>query len=408
VFNTLWNTYAFFCNYARLDGFDPKSAPVPYADRPDIDRWLLSDLQLLVRLARERLENFDVAAVVRRAEKFVDDLSNWYVRRNRRRFWRARGVDDRDKLAAYQTLREALMTLCQLLAPVIPFLTEVMYRDLVAEQDPGAPESVHLCDYPRPRDELIDEELSRQIAVITSCVSGALGLRNEQQLRVRQPLAELTALTGDAEAIAALERFEAQLLDELNVKALEIISSVEGVEQLELVPDMRKLGPKHKSDAGKVAEAVRSLDPSAAARAVEAGEALAVNVDGREVRVAPDEVAVRRQTPEHLAVAEAEGVMLILDTRITAELEAEGWARDTVRHVQQLRKEIDLNIEDRIHLHYATDSDALARAIETWREYIMAETLSLRMERGEGEGTSKTVRIGGTDLTIQVAKAPAH
>ena len=407
VFSTLWNTYAFFCNYARLDGFDPKSAPVPYAERPDIDRWLLSDLQLLVRLARERLEDFDVASVVRRAEKFVDDLSNWYVRRNRRRFWRARGVDDRDKLAAYQTLHEALVTLCQLLAPLIPFLTEVMYRNLVAEQELGAPASVHLCDYPRPRDELIDEELSRQIAVITSCVSAVLGLRNEQQLRVRQPLAELTALTGDAEAIAALERFEAQLLDELNVKALEIISSAEGVEQLELVPDMRKLGPKHKSDAGKVAQAVRSLDPSAAARTVEAGEALAVNVDGREVRVAPDEVAVRRQTPEHLAVAEAEGVMLILETRITPELEAEGWARDTVRHVQQLRKEIDLNIEDRIHLHYATDSDALARAIETWRQYVMAETLSLRMEPGEGEGTSKTVRIGGADLTIQVAKATA-
>jgi len=360
-----------------------------------------------VRLARERLEDFDVAALVRRAEKFVDDLSNWYVRRNRRRFWRARGVDDRDKLAAYQTLHEALVTLCRLLAPVIPFLSEVMYRNLVAEQEPGAPASVHLCDYPQPRDELIDEELSRQIAVITSCVSAALGLRNEQQLRVRQPLAELTALTGDAEAIAALERFEAQLLDELNVKALEIISSAEGVEQLELVPDMRKLGPKHKSDAGKVAEAVRSLDPSAAARALEAGELLAVSVDGREVRVAPDEVEVRRQTPGHLAVAEAAGVMLILDTRITPELEAEGWARDTVRHVQQLRKEIDLNIENRIHLHYATDSDALARAIETWRQYVMAETLSLRMEPGEGEGTSKTVRIGGADLTIQVAKAPA-
>ena len=404
VFNTLWNVYAFFCNYARLDGFDPKSEPVPYGERPDIDRWLLSDLQLLLRLANERLAEFDVAAVVRQAEKFIDNLSNWYVRRNRRRFWRARGKDDRDKLAAYQTLHQALVALCQVLAPVIPFLTEAMYRNLVADQDSTAPASVHLCDYPTPKPELMDEELSRDMDVVTSTVSAVLSIRMTEQIRVRQPLSELVVAASDAGTVAALRRFEEQVLDEVNVKSLTFRESAEDMERVELVPKMAVLGPKHKAAADKVAEAIVSLDPSAAAK-LEAGEGAVVEVDGMQVVVAPDEVDVGRVMPENLARAEVDDAVLILNTDITPELRAEGWARDTVRHVQQLRKEVDLNIEDRIRLRYRTESDELARAIETWRDYIMGETLSLSVEAGAGEGAAKTVRIGGADLTIQVARA---
>jgi len=407
VFNTLWNVYAFFSNYARLDEFDPRAEPVPYDERPDMDRWLLSDLQLLVRTANERLTDYDVAALVRRAEKLVDDLSNWYVRRSRRRFWRARDEDDRDKLAAYQTLHEALVTLCKVLAPVIPFLTDFMYRDLVAEQDPEAPESVHLCDYPQPRDELIAEELSGDMDVVTSVVTAVLGLRMQAQLRVRQPLGELVAVTADADKRAALRRFEGPLLDELNVKSLHVRHEAGELERFQVVPNMRVLGPKHKSGAGKVAQAVKALDAAEAARTVQAGGELVVQVDGAEVRVTPDEVDVQRVTPENVAVAEAAGVMLVLNTEITPELRAEGWARDTVRHVQQLRKEADLNIEDRIRLHYATDSAELAAAVQAWRDYVMAETLSVSMEAGRGEGASKSVRIGDAEMTLCLARAEA-
>ena len=405
VFNTLWNVYAFFSNYARLDEFDPGAEPVPYAERPDMDRWLLSDLQLLVRTADERLADYDVAALVRRAEKFIDDLSNWYVRRSRRRFWRARSRDDRDKLAAYQTLHEALVTLCKVLAPVIPFLTEFMYRDLVAAQDPGAPESVHLCEYPQPNAALIDEDLSRHVDVVTSVVTAVLGLRMQEQLRVRQPLSELVAVTRDAGKQAALRRFEGPLLEELNVKSLHVRQDAGELERFEIVPNMRALGPKYKSEAGKVARALKALDAAEAARTVQAGGDLALSVDGMEVRVAPDEVDVHRLTPDNLAVAEAAGVMLVLNTQVTPALRAEGWARDTVRHVQQLRKEANLNIEDRIHLRYATESAELADAIEQWRDYIMAETLALSMAAGSGEGASKAVRIGGADLTLQLLVA---
>jgi len=405
VFSTLWNVYAFFCNYARLDGFDVASEPVPYAERPDIDRWLLSDLQLLVRTANERLEDFDVAALVRRAEKFVDDLSNWYVRRNRRRFWRAKGQNDRDKLAAYQTLHEALVTFCQAMAPVIPFLTEVMYGNLVAGQDAAAPQSVHLCDYPQPRAELIDEELSHDMDIVTSTVSAVLGIRMVEQVRVRQPLRELVAVTSDGAAAKALERFRDQMLDELNVKQLTVKGSAEGLGKLEILPNMAALGPRFKGQAGKVAAALKAMDAAAAAQAVEAGQPLSVLVDGEVLQVDAADVQVKREMPANLAVAQAAGVMLVLDTELTPELRAEGWARDTVRHVQQLRKDVDLNIEDRIDLRYATESAELSEAIETWRHHIMAETLSLSMQTGVTADDAKTVKIGGAELRIQVEKA---
>ena len=404
VFNTLWNVYAFFCNYARLDAFDLQAEPVPCAERPDIDRWLLSDLQILLRTANDRMAEFDVAAVVREAEKFIDDLSNWYVRRNRRRFWRAKGLDDRDKLAAYQTLHEALVTLCRVLAPVVPFITEAMYQNLVAEQTDAAPQSVHLCDYPEPNDERTDEALSRAMDVVTTSVSAVLGLRKERQLRVRQPLHELVAVGPEAER-AALRRFDKQVLEELNIKALTLRESTEGIERYVIVPNMSLLGPKHKSAAGKVAATLKSLDPAAVATAVEANEEVVLNVDGTECRVAPGEIEVRREMPENLAAVTLGAITLILDTTITPELQAEGWARDAVRHIQQLRKERDLNIEDRIHLRCATEAEELAQAIETWRDYIMAETLSLSMESEIGEGESKTIRIGSADVNIQIEKA---
>jgi len=405
VFITLWNVYAFFCNYARLDGFDIKAQPVPYDERPDIDRWLLSDLELLVRTANERMADYDVAACVRRAEKFIEDLSNWYVRRNRRRFWRTKRRDDRDKLAAYQTLREALVTLCKVLAPVIPFLTEAMYQNLVADQDETAPRSVHLCDYPTVRPELIDEELSGAMDVVTASVSAVLGLRKAHQIRVRQPLGRLVAVVANDRQAAALGRFEAQLLDELNVKTLTLEQTREHIDRLEVAPVMSVIGPRHKSAAGKVAAALGALHPAVVARALESGGDLEVNIDGVVQRIRSDEVEIRRELPSNLAATEASGITFLLDIEVTPALRREGWARDTVRHIQQLRKDMGLNIEDRIRSYYNTDADELAVAVETWRDYIMAETLSLSMTRSARQSRAKVVRIGGDELSIWIEKA---
>jgi len=405
VINTLWNIYAFFSNYARLDGFDLNAERVPVGERPDIDRWLLSDLQLLARLANDRLANFDVAALVRQAEKFIDDLSNWYVRRNRRRFWRAKSDDDRDKLAAYQTLHETLVTLCKILAPIIPFMTDDMYQNLVARQDESAPHSIHLCDYPEPDETLVDEQLSRAMDIVTGCVSAVLGIRKAKQIRVRQPLTELVGVTNDAVSISALNRFSAQILEELNVKKLTVKESEEGIANYQVIARMGILGPKYKGAAGKINAAIKALNPADVVAKVEAGEELAINVGGSQYLIAPEEIEVRREMPEHLTSAEAGSVTLILETEITPELLAEGWGRDTVRSIQQLRKDLDLNIEDRIKLRCETDSEELAKAIETWRDYIMAETLSVSMEQGIDDGEPNTVRIGGAELNLQIDKA---
>ncbi|MGD2174116.1 MAG: DUF5915 domain-containing protein, partial [Candidatus Brocadiaceae bacterium] len=274
----------------------------------------------------------------------------------------------------------------------------------VAEQDQDAPRSVHLCSYPQPDDGLIDERLSRDMEVVTATVSAALGIRNAEQVRVRQPLPELIAVTTEEWKARALERFERQILDELNVKQLTLQESTAGIERYELRPDMSELGPQYRDAAGRVAEAIRSLDPAEAAAALERGRNLAVNVDGMEHTITPDQVRVERRMPANLASAEVDGMTLILDTEISPELQEEGWARDTVRHVQQYRKERDFNIEDRIHLRCETDSGELADAIEKWRDYIMGETLALTMEPELQDGEAKAVEIGDATLRIQVER----
>jgi isoleucyl-tRNA synthetase len=218
VFGTLWNTFAFFVNYARLDGFDPQEAKVPVAERPEIDRWILSELQVLVAESRRGFEDYWISPFVRRAEEFIDDLSNWYVRRNRRRFWRSRGDDDRDKLAAYQTLYELLTTLTKVFAPLIPFLTERMHAKLRME---GDPESVHLCDFPEVDSSLIDEPLAANMRLLRDVVTEALALRSSAGIRVRQPLAELRVALADPMRREELRPLVSHLTEEINVKSVE-------------------------------------------------------------------------------------------------------------------------------------------------------------------------------------------
>jgi isoleucyl-tRNA synthetase len=224
MFGTLWNTFAFLVNYARLDGFDPQEPPVPVNERPDIDRWVLSELQGLVADARRGFEGYWISPAVRKSEEFIDDVSNWYVRRNRRRFWRSRGDDDRDKLAAYQTLYEVLTTLIKVLAPVVPFLTERIYSKLRLEEDP---ESVHLCDFPEIQENIVDERLSTDMRLLRDVVTEALALRSSAGIRVRQPLAELRVAIADSEQRSGLQDLVSHLTDEINVKRVELVDSLD-------------------------------------------------------------------------------------------------------------------------------------------------------------------------------------
>ncbi|HEX5272951.1 MAG TPA: isoleucine--tRNA ligase [Gemmataceae bacterium] len=399
----LWNTYAFFCNYARLDGFDAAEPHVPVADRPDIDRWILSDLQLLVKEARASFESFDVAAFCQEAETFVDDkLSNWYVRRNRRRFWKSeRGAD---KTAAYQTLYAVLVTLTKLCAPVMPFLAEEMYRNLVAGPDGR---SVHLADYPVANESLIDEQLSEDMDALLDLVTAGSAARNTVRIKVRQPLAEMKVRPGDESDRRAVERFADQIREELNVKAVTLHQENGPLLTVEVRANPKTLGQKGLGPRLKeVQAAVAAGDPVALAAKVRCGESVEFALPGGTVTLEPADFSVTMKAPEGWAGVDDRGTQVLVDARITEELKREGMARDSIRLAQDLRKQAGLQVEDRIVLFLGTQSAALRQAIDEHRAYIAAETLTARRSDtplGEGAPTAN-VKVDGQPLTIQLRK----
>jgi isoleucyl-tRNA synthetase len=403
VFGTWWNVYGFFANYARLDGFNPATPKIPPAERPELDRWILSELSSLVALARTRYPAFEVAAVVRRAEDFVEELSNWYVRRNRRRFWRPRDASDTDKLAAYQTLYECLVTLAKVLAPVIPFFTERLYQNLVRSQDPSAPVSVHLVDFPEADESLIDENLSAEVGAAMRVVSAGLGLRETRQVRVRQPLSRIMVVPSVEADRRALDRLADHIREELNVKAIEVLDALDEVARPVAKPNFKNLGPKFGPRAKAVAEAV----PAAADKLVKAfasGESCVVEVGGADCELTPEDVTISRELPGDLALREDGPLAVVLDFELTPELVAEGLARDVVRHVQELRKDSGLEMSDRIALAWESESEEIGAAIESWDAYIKAETLAESIDRGIEGPPQRTAEIGGSELALSLRK----
>jgi isoleucyl-tRNA synthetase len=427
----LWNTYAFFVNNARQakGGFDLGAPPVPVHERPDIDRWILSDLQKLVRTARKAFDEYNVMAFCLEAERFVDDkLSNWYVRRNRRRFWK--GEEGRDKQAAYQTLYTVLLTLTKLAAPAMPFLTEMMYQNLKAA---GDPESVHLCDYPQVKDSLIDDELSQHLDDLLRLVSLGLAARNAAGHKVRQPLAELRVEPRTLAELEAVVRFEDQLRDELNVKRVRLHLSAEKLELLKAAKEKYRLGSEvltHVDENPMLRQTVRLNPKTAKAKykgKSEAAAAALATMNGTTVadkmgsagrftllgvELGPEDLLFGWAGPDGWAglADQKRGTQVMIDTRITPELAREGKAREVVRHTQQARKDAGLEMEDRIVLYLHTESAELRQAIDAHRDYIAAETLTVRWSAGSlnGQGHGTDVKVDGQPLRIELNKAPTE
>jgi isoleucyl-tRNA synthetase len=395
----LWNCYGFFCNYARLDGFDPSAAQVPAKDRPDIDRWILSDLQLLVKTARESFEAFDVMSFCLAAEEFIDaKLSNWYIRVNRPRFWSKNAELDatglQGKRAAYQTLHTVLLTLCKLCAPVVPFLTESMWANLR-----GGAESVHLTDYPTADESLIDNALSQDMDAVLRVVSLGMAARNKVEINVRRPLAELR-VAGSAADTRAVGRFPDLITDELNLKRVTLMD-----EGGPLLTDAAKLNPK-------TAKARYKGKPDAAVAALALLDAAKVREELKAngkftllgVELSPDDVLFETTAPDGWAGYVDKGTQVLIDIRITPELKAEGMARDIVRSVQNARKDAGLDVADKIVLHLGTASAELHAAINTHRATIAAETQAVRWEEVQG-GHTAAVKVDGQELVIALQKA---
>jgi isoleucyl-tRNA synthetase len=404
----LWNSYAFFCNYARQEqgGFDLSAPAVPVRERPDIDRWILSDLQELIRTARQSFESFEVQKFCLAAEEYVDDkLSNWYVRRNKDRFWGSE--QSKDKLAAYQTLHTVLVTLAELFAPIMPFLSEEMYRNLV----PGPQDrSVHLCDYPTADESLIDGYLSAYTEALLRLVSLGSAARNTVKIKVRQPLAEMKIRPWEEIEVRAVEFFADQIRDELNVKKVTLHTGKEPLLTTEVKPNPKSLGPKVGSRMKEVLAALANMPAADLAAKVRAGELIELPLPGGSVMLEPADFWVTTKAPEGWAGVEDRRTQVVVDVRVSEELKREGMARDIIRHVNQLRKDAGLQIEDRIALRLGTESAELRQAIDAHRDYIAAETLTVRWSAeplGDGAHTAN-VKVDGQALTILLRRASAN
>ena len=453
----LWNSYAFFVNYARLDEFDPTpvlnvmclhgfrlepqaaatfddATPVPRpvaqrpnvvvagyippADRPEIDRWILSHLQALTTGICSALNEFNTPEACRLAAAFIDDLSNWYIRRNRRRFWRSKDASDTDKLAAYQTLYEVLVTLTKLLAPMIPFLCERMYQNLVRTTECGErpatentasprsslPESVHLCDYPTADPALLDADLNARMAAAQTVVALGHKLRDMADQRVRQPLAEMRISSSDPAARDAVERLSDVIREELNVKQLSVVDSLADIIKYTYKANLKTLGPKY----GKLISVLREQLPTVDATLLaplRSGKSLTILLAGHEINLAPEDIQVGTEQAPGWVSGDDQGIQLALSTALTPTLLREGMARDFIRQVQQLRKDANLEIENRIRVNYFTLDNEVLTMLTEWSKLIRGDTLADSLD-GSSDTCSdaKPVNIGSAKVFVWIEK----
>ncbi|MFI5273827.1 MAG: isoleucine--tRNA ligase [Ktedonobacterales bacterium] len=413
----LWNVYSFLVTYANIDGFDPTQHTLPVSERSDLDRWILSELQETILAVEHALEDFDSEPAGAALAAFIENLSNWYVRRSRRRFWRSE--EDADKVAAYLTLYESVVTVTQLLAPITPFLAEALYQNLVRSVNAAAPESVHLTDWPRANAALISTRLRDETALVQRVVKLGHAARERAKMRVRQPLAALLVRVPAEAERTSLARLADQVLEELNVKRLEFLPRESDMLAYTVQPRMALLGPKFGKLLPRVLAALRAggaPDMPARARLLAETGRLPLSVEGQEVVLTTDEVEVEASARAGYVATEEAGYVVALDTTLTPELLAEGLVRDLTRFVQDARKHAGLAVEDTIDLTLATDAE-LAAVITSSAQYLRDETLARELTvtaREAGGATaspadsySETIpaaKLGGHEVTVTVRK----
>jgi isoleucyl-tRNA synthetase len=377
-----WNVYSFLATYANLDGWTPQTnafdPACPEGQTPDsrnlLDRWIMGRLNQVVEEVTSALEESDPLQATVSLEALMDDLTNWYVRRSRRRFWKSEHDDD--KKYAYETLYHVVVKLARLLAPFTPFITEAMYQNLVRSVRPEAYESIHHTSWPEADRSISDSSLVDQMELARQVASLGLGARNSAGIKVRQPLSRVLVYAGkDREMRDELVEI---VKDELNVKSFEFVGNPEQLVTYRILPDNKLLGPRFGPQFPALRSALSAMDPSKVAASVQAGQPVVVELDGKRVDIVPAEILVQTQPVEGLAVAFDKQATVAVDSAITPELKAEGLAREIVRRIQSMRKEAGFNIEDRITTYYQTDG-LIADVMVNWNEVIRSETLSTRL-----------------------------
>ncbi|MFZ0389173.1 MAG: isoleucine--tRNA ligase [Calditrichia bacterium] len=403
-FDTLFNVYGFFALYANIDGFDPLGEAVPFEDRPEVDRWILSLLYSRLEFVNNHLQNYDMTRAARAISDFIiDDVSNWYVRRNRRRFWK--GEMNSDKQAAYHTLYEVLVTTAGLIAPFVPFTAEEIYQNL---KTADMPESVHLTEYPTLTSEMKERQnagLEQRMQVAQQVVGMARALRNNVRLKVRQPLSTILITSPSKKVRDAAAKMEKIILEEINVKEMKILEKATEVVERKARPLYKNLGPRMGKMMKKVAEIVENLNTESIEH-LEANGEITLDVEGTQIHIFIDDVEIYdEKRNEDLVVQREDNILIALDTRITPELKKEGIAREFVNRIQNLRKEAGFEVMDRIHIYYNASQD-LSKAIQEMSDYIQTETLAKEVKdvlQDEGD-IKQDIQIDGENFPVSLKK----
>jgi isoleucyl-tRNA synthetase len=390
---TFWNCYSFFVMYATADGWKPDGRALTVTH--ELDRWVLSRLQRLVEAAHNAFQNYEHYRLIEAFQLFDEDFSNWYLRRSRRRFWKS-------DPEAYQTLYTVLTTVTRVMAPPLPFLMEEIYQNLVRSVDASAPESVHLTAYPQVEASLIDEELEQSIATIIRIKNLALNLRTQSKVKIRQPLSILYVRPKDATDRRVLENadYAAQILEEANLKKIVLIEDESALVKVRLKPDAKKIGPRAGKYLKAIAQALEQSDPK---EVVKSGT-YPVQIDGQTFELAPDEIVVSYEGPDHLKCASEQGTFMALETTLTPELLQEGLARDFNRLMQDQRKALNLDISDRIVVTY-TAPPRIAEAISTHEAYLRNELLAERLEPSAKQNGAAKLSLNGEEIFVTITRA---
>ena len=395
--STLWNTYAFFVLYADIDNFDPTKYELNYDQLPVMDKWLLSRLNTTVQAVDNDLANYKIPEAARALQEFVDEMSNWYVRRSRERFW-AKGMEQ-DKINAYMTLYHALVTIAKTAAPMIPFMTEDIYQNLVRSVDKDAPESIHLCDFPTVNEAWIDKDLEADMKELLEIVVLGRACRNTANIKNRQPIG-----TMYVKAEKKMSEFYTDIIaDELNVKEVKFADDVESFISYSFKPQLRTVGPKYGKLLGGIRQALTDINGTAAMNELRTNGVLKLDINGNDVELTEEDLLIETAQTEGY-VSESDGeTSVVLDTNLTPELIEEGFVREIICKIQTMRKEAGFEVMDKIVV-YAHGNDKIQDVMKTHEDEIKSEVLADEMVLGETDGYVKEWNINKEAVTMGVKK----
>ena len=395
--STLWNTYAFFVLYADIDNFDPTKYELNYDQLPVMDKWLLSRLNTTVQAVDNDLANYKIPEAARALQEFVDEMSNWYVRRSRERFW-AKGMEQ-DKINAYMTLYHALVTIAKTAAPMIPFMTEDIYQNLVRSVDKDAPESIHLCDFPTVNEAWIDKDLEADMKELLEIVVLGRACRNTANIKNRQPIG-----TMYVKAEKKMSEFYTDIIaDELNVKEVKFADDVESFISYSFKPQLRTVGPKYGKLLGGIRQALTDINGTAAMNELRTNGVLKLDINGNNVELTEEDLLIETAQTEGY-VSESDGeTSVVLDTNLTPELIEEGFVREIISKIQTMRKEAGFEVMDKIVV-YAHGNDKIQDVMKAHEDEIKSEVLADEMVLGETDGYVKEWNINKEAVTMGVKK----